>query len=124
MDFDLDFVASFLKAFQSYIPKVVNQLEVGLGPAGEMRYPGYQLQYWNFPGVGEFQCYDLYMTTQLKDTANAAGHPEWGVPPNNAGNYNSAPEQTGFFSPSLALNDTCDATKRQDCGYVGINQQQ
>lgn len=31
-------------------------IEVGLGPAGELRYPSYQdNQGWKFPGVGEFQ---------------------------------------------------------------------
>lgn len=31
-------------------------IEVGLGPAGELRYPSYpQNQGWNFPGIGEFQ---------------------------------------------------------------------
>jgi hypothetical protein len=34
---------------------VVVDIEVGLGPAGEMRYPSYpQSQGWVFPGVGEF----------------------------------------------------------------------
>jgi hypothetical protein len=27
---------------------------VGLGPAGELRYPSYQLKLWKFPGVGEY----------------------------------------------------------------------
>lgn len=31
-------------------------IEVGLGPAGELRYPSYpQSQGWAFPGIGEFQ---------------------------------------------------------------------
>lgn len=31
-------------------------IEVGLGPAGELRYPSYtQSQGWRFPGIGEFQ---------------------------------------------------------------------
>lgn len=31
-------------------------IEVGLGPAGELRYPSYtQSQGWKFPGIGEFQ---------------------------------------------------------------------
>lgn len=34
---------------------VIVDIEVGLGPAGEMRYPSYpQSQGWVFPGVGEF----------------------------------------------------------------------
>jgi len=34
---------------------VIVDIEVGLGPAGEMRYPSYpQSQGWVYPGVGEF----------------------------------------------------------------------
>jgi hypothetical protein len=29
-------------------------VKVGLGPAGELRYPSYQLKLWNFPGIGEY----------------------------------------------------------------------
>lgn len=34
----------------------VIDIEVGLGPAGELRYPSYpQNQGWAYPGIGEFQ---------------------------------------------------------------------
>jgi beta-amylase len=33
---------------------------VGMGPAGELRYPSYPESNgtWKFPGIGAFQCYD------------------------------------------------------------------
>lgn len=33
---------------------------MGMGPAGELRYPSYPEQNgtWKFPGIGAFQCYD------------------------------------------------------------------
>lgn len=35
---------------------LVIDIEVGLGPAGELRYPSYpSSQGWVFPGIGEFQ---------------------------------------------------------------------
>lgn len=35
---------------------LIIDIEVGLGPAGELRYPSYpQNQGWVFPGIGEFQ---------------------------------------------------------------------
>jgi len=35
---------------------LIIDIEVGLGPAGELRYPSYpQSQGWKFPGIGEFQ---------------------------------------------------------------------
>ena len=55
------------------------EVTVGLGPAGELRYPAYPEGdgRWRFPGVGEFQCYDKYMLADLKQAADAIGRPEW-----------------------------------------------
>lgn len=36
--------------------ELFTDIEVGLGPAGELRYPSYpENQGWVFPGIGEFQ---------------------------------------------------------------------
>jgi hypothetical protein len=42
---------------------VITEVTVGMGPAGELRYPAYPEGdgRWRFPGVGEYQCYDKYM---------------------------------------------------------------
>jgi len=94
-----DFMSSFANTFQEYMPNVLNQVQVGLGPSGEMRYPSYQSYKWNYCGIGEFQCYDKYMLSDLQYSASAIGHSDWGnAGPNNAGTYNSRPEDTGFFS--------------------------
>eukprot|EP01133_Synstelium_polycarpum_P003634 gene3634-4163_t len=93
-----DFMSSFKENFAQFIPNILREVQVGLGPAGEMRYPSYQLAYWTFPGVGEFQCYDKYLLAQLAAAANASNNPLWGgAGPDNAGNYNSFPQSTGFF---------------------------
>lgn len=43
-------MADFLEA------ELLTDIEVGLGPAGELRYPSYsETQGWVFPGIGEFQ---------------------------------------------------------------------
>ena len=54
-------------------------MTVGMGPAGELRYPAYPEGdgRWRFPGVGEFQCYDAYMLADLKSQADARGRPKW-----------------------------------------------
>jgi len=96
-----DFMNQFASTFAQYIPSTIDQIQVGLGPSGELRYPSYQLQNnkWTYCGVGEFQCYDKYMLEDLKKAATNAGHPEWGNGgPNNAGSYNSRPFETTFFS--------------------------
>lgn len=79
---------------------LIVDIEVGLGPAGELRYPSYpQNQGWVFPGIGEFQCYDKYLKMDYKETATRAGHPEWDLP-DDAGEYNDTPEETEFFKPN------------------------
>ena len=59
----------------------ITEITVGMGPAGELRYPSYPEGdgRWRFPGVGEFQCYDKYMLADLKCAADSIGKPEWYV---------------------------------------------
>ncbi len=79
---------------------VPQEIQCGLGPAGEMRYPSYPEDQgkWRFPGIGEFQCYDKYMMASLKASAYSQGKPHWGLGgPHDAGHYNQMPEETGFF---------------------------
>ncbi len=79
----------------------LQEIQCGLGPAGELRYPSYPESEgkWRFPGIGEFQCYDKYMLASLKANAHALGKPHWGLGgPHDAGHYNQWPEDTSFFS--------------------------
>ncbi|KAL6753941.1 beta-amylase [Haematococcus lacustris] len=95
-----DFMNAFCDKFQHLFGTVITEITIGLGPAGELRYPSYPEGdgRWRFPGVGEFQCYDKYMLADLKRAAESAGHPEWGLSgPHDAGHYNSSSWETGFF---------------------------
>jgi beta-amylase len=52
-----DFMSSFAENLAPWISNgVINQVQVGLGPAGEMRYPSYQLQdsKWTYCGIGAY----------------------------------------------------------------------
>ncbi|CAN1843860.1 BMY1 [Linum perenne] len=93
-----DFMKSFRENMAEFFDSgLIIDIEVGLGPAGELRYPSYpETQGWVFPGIGEFQCYDKYLAADFKKAAIEAGHPEWGLP-DDAGEYNNTPDQTGFF---------------------------
>jgi len=96
-----DYMQSFADTFSSFIPGVINQVQVGMGPAGELRYPGYQLQNnkWTYCGIGEFQCYDSYLLADLKNYSTVMNQPQWGNGgPSNAGTYDNHPSDTGFFS--------------------------
>eukprot|EP01018_Ginkgo_biloba_P019874 Gb_08413 [translate_table: standard] len=95
-----DFMRSFKENFKDLLGETVVEIQTGMGPAGELRYPSYPESNgtWKFPGIGAFQCYDKYMLASLKATAEAAGKKEWGHGgPSDAGHYNSWPEDTDFF---------------------------
>ncbi|XP_024536176.1 beta-amylase 3, chloroplastic [Selaginella moellendorffii] len=74
-----------IQAYSDFMRSFKHEVQVGLGPAGELRYPAYP-EYngkWRFPGIGEFQCYDKH----------------WGQGgPHDAGHYNQWPDDTGFFN--------------------------
>lgn len=95
-----DFMRSFRDNFEDLLGDVIIEIQCGMGPAGELRYPSYPESEgrWRFPGIGEFQCYDKYMLAGLKASAEAVGMPAWGTSgPHDAGNYNQWPDDTGFF---------------------------
>ncbi|OVA13151.1 Glycoside hydrolase [Macleaya cordata] len=93
-----DYMKSFRENMEDFLKaRLITDIEVGLGPAGELRYPSYpESQGWVFPGIGEFQCYDTYLKSEFQEAAMQAGHPEWELP-DNAWEYNDIPESTGFF---------------------------
>ncbi|OVA11662.1 Glycoside hydrolase [Macleaya cordata] len=93
-----DYMKSFRENMSDLLEaELLTDIEVGLGPAGELRYPSYQQNLgWVFPGIGEFQCYDKYLKAEFEEAAALEGYPEWELP-DDAGKYNDKPEATGFF---------------------------
>jgi beta-amylase len=95
-----DFITAFADEFYDLMGHTITEITVGLGPAGELRYPSYPEGdgRWRFPGVGQFQCFDKYMLQRLQNAAKSIGRPEWGHGgPHDAGHYNSREWETGFF---------------------------
>ncbi|KAL3622097.1 Leucine-rich repeat receptor-like serine/threonine-protein kinase bam2 [Castilleja foliolosa] len=94
-----DYMKNFRVEFDEFFENgVISKIEIGLGPCGELRYPSHPAKHgWDFPGIGEFQCYDKYLMESLTKAAEVGGHLFWGKAPNNAGSYNSKPQDTGFF---------------------------
>jgi beta-amylase len=94
-----DYTRSFRQNLSDFFDDgTITEIEVGLGACGELRYPSYpERNGWKYPGIGEFQCYDKYLMESLKKAAEERGHPEWATGPSNAGEYNSKPQDTGFF---------------------------
>ncbi|KAJ6972322.1 hypothetical protein NC653_032791 [Populus alba x Populus x berolinensis] len=99
-----DYMRSFRVEFDEFFQDgIISEIEIGLGPCGELRYPSYPAKHgWTYPGIGEFQdvsfqCYDKYLMKSLSKAAEVRGHSFWGRGPENAGSYNSAPHEIGFF---------------------------
>lgn len=104
-----DFMRAFRDNFKHLLGDTIVEIQVGMGPAGELRYPSYpELNgTWKFPGIGAFQCYDKYMISSLKAAAEGAGKPKWGNGgPTDAGKYNNWPEDTPFFCREGGWNST------------------
>ncbi|KAL7587315.1 hypothetical protein Lser_V15G40380 [Lactuca serriola] len=101
-----DYMKSFKENMVDFLEaELFTDIEVGLGPAGELRYPSYpQSQGWAFPGIGEFQCYDKYLKADFEEATTKVGHPEWEFP-NDAGEYNNKPNETGFFGSKGYLSE-------------------
>lgn len=54
---------AFAEAMAEFIQNgIIVEIQVGMGPCGELRYPSYMLsQGWNYPGVGLIMAYDQGM---------------------------------------------------------------
>ncbi|KAK1284065.1 Beta-amylase 7 [Acorus calamus] len=52
-----DYMRSFRVEFNDFFEDgIISEIEVGLGPCGELRYPSYPVKHgWRYPGIGEFQ---------------------------------------------------------------------
>lgn len=48
---------SFRVEFDDFFEnETISEIEIGLGPCGELRYPSYPAKHgWRYPGIGEFQ---------------------------------------------------------------------
>jgi len=95
LDMYADWFSALASTFASKLGNTVTEVQVGLGPCGELRYPAYPLSRWSFCGVGEFQCWDKHALANLSAAGQSRGYTS---PPTNAGSYNSKPWDTEFFN--------------------------
>uniref|UniRef100_A0A7S2KFC9 Beta-amylase n=1 Tax=Zooxanthella nutricula TaxID=1333877 RepID=A0A7S2KFC9_9DINO len=83
-------------AFAPSLGNTIVELQVGLGPCGELRYPSYYSENgWSYPGIGQFQCYDPHALESL--AASAPAGTNWTAPPAGLGDYNSKPSDSSAF---------------------------
>ncbi|CAL6109903.1 Beta-amylase [Hexamita inflata] len=61
-----DFMTKFAHSAFSFIQQnVIQEIQIGLGPDGELKYPS-NSQNWKFPGIGAFQSFDDLFVEQLQ----------------------------------------------------------
>ncbi|XP_055821741.1 beta-amylase 1, chloroplastic-like [Solanum dulcamara] len=104
-----EFMRSFRDTFITFLGGVITDIQVGMGPAGELRYPSCPLQKlawtWRSRELGEFQCYDKYMLASLNACAGEIGMREWANGgPIGASNLMQDPESTEFFKSDGSWN--------------------
>ncbi|KAG6781203.1 hypothetical protein POTOM_014094 [Populus tomentosa] len=106
-----DFMMNFRDTFRPLLGSVITGVQVGMGPAGELRYPSCPSQElaraWRSRELGEFQCYDKYMAACLNACAHDVGMREWGHGgPIVAGNLMHGPDNTDFFKSNGGSRNT------------------
>jgi beta-amylase len=88
-----DFIAAFASACGDHLGSTVSEIQVGMGPCGELRYPSYMLSKgWEYPGVGLVMAYDKGMTKMLQRSTRMKAPPT-GLPEDQ----NAGPDACGFF---------------------------
>jgi beta-amylase len=71
------FVACFARTCLEYLGGTVVEIQVGMGPCGELRYPSYSVsQGWCFPGVGLVMGHDPGMRRMLELETGMTDLPE------------------------------------------------
>jgi len=95
-----DYMKAFAKEFSDYLGNTIIEIQVGMGPCGELRYPSYLLSKgWNYPGVGLIMAHDKGMARMLKAAAATAAKPEFGEVPESAPKDTCAfPEDSPMFT--------------------------
>jgi len=100
----LDIYRDFMVAFRDATEELwkdgtLEEIQVGCGPCGELRYPSYPLSPrdsnpsgWSWPGIGELQCYDQGMLTDMQTALLRDS------PPSRLGDYSDGPDETSFWS--------------------------
>lgn len=88
-----DFMAAFLTSCKDYVGSTICEMQVGMGPCGELRYPSYMMSKgWNYPGVGIVTADDDGMKKMLKaDTGLEA------LPAGFPTDQNALPDATPIF---------------------------
>lgn len=98
-----DFLSSFASEFQDLFHVAISKVQVGMGPAGELRYPSFPLVKWSYPGPGTFQCFDQNMKANwAKYCRDVINKKEWeGRLPDTKGYNSDLNNRDSFFNKEI-----------------------
>lgn len=110
----------FVEAFWSHLGITIKQVQIGLGPSGQLRYASYLID--NFCGVGQFLAADRHIKKAFEAHLAAIGKPTLSSDLLSNESYQdswSAP----FFRSLVLRDDQCviQGKLKIDCGYMGIS---
>lgn len=72
-----EFMHAFREAFIEDLGTTIEEVVVGTGPCGELRYPSYvEANGWRFPGVGPLSCPSVH-STLLHSVMTDEHSPRW-----------------------------------------------
>mmetsp|Transcript_62908 Transcript_62908/g.111737 ORF Transcript_62908/g.111737 Transcript_62908/m.111737 type:complete len:485 (-) Transcript_62908:128-1582(-) len=109
-----DYIVAFVKAVGSHMGTTICELQVGMGPCGELRYPSYLMAHgWNWPGVGIVMAYDPGMLSMLK-AETGMSEPPVGLPEDQ----NAMPDAIAIFKAAAEDSDTNTTGFRSGNGKV------
>lgn len=73
-----EFVRAFCARMEDggFIGTTVSKIRIGVGPCSELLHPRYHMRdnKWEFPGIGELQCFDHRLLESLSQAASHSGH--------------------------------------------------
>jgi len=97
-----DFMEAFADNFDDLFHTTISKVQIGMGPAGELRYPSFPLSRWCYPGPGSFQCYDRTMKEAWKEHCKQIGKPDWEKWFPETGGYDCEPDESKFFREHIS----------------------
>lgn len=72
-----DYIEALTVHCSEYLGGTIVEMQVGMGPCGELRYPSYMgAQGWEYPGVGLVMAYDEGMKQAMRSSLGMAEPPE------------------------------------------------
>jgi len=96
-----DWMLVLAETFAPKLGNTITEIQVGMGPCGELRYPSYLFANgWEYCGIGEFQAWDEHALRSLRYASATRPETEnWTRPPADTGTYRSRPGDYGanFF---------------------------